>query len=293
VTWRSDRTEEDGVGPPGVVEPVGVGATEATELAIAHALLRRAAEGDIDEALRSYVPKGPVVVFGRRDTRLPGYRAAVAAARAAGFDTAVRAVGGRAVAYTEKAVVVDHVKAERQTPAGMDWRFREFGRRFTTLLRELGIDARIGPVPGEYCPGAQSVNARGEVKLVGTAQRVLPRAWLFSSLVVVGDRERVRAVLVDVHRHLDLPFNPDSVGAVDAENGAITPRLVLDGVLRAWSGDVRGATEVDGATMERAAVLLSDHQSRVTRIMMTSTRSSSDESRYGRGHQDMRSASTL
>lgn len=242
-----------------VGESGGVAAPEAQELAVAHALLRRAAEGEIDEALRIYIPSGPVVVFGRRDTRLPGYRAALAAARAAGFDTAVRAVGGRAVAYTEKAVVIDHVRAEPQAVAGMDSRFEEFGRRFTTLLGELGIDARVGPVPGEYCPGAHSVNARDEVKLVGTAQRVLPKAWLFSCLVAVGDRERVRTVLTDVYRHLGLPFAPDSVGSLDSENDALTPDRVVDRVRRAWAVDARDTTDVDAATRERAALLLENH----------------------------------
>lgn len=243
-----------------VGESGGVAAPEAEELAVAHALLRRAGEGEIDEALRIYVPTGPVVVFGRRDTRLPGFHAAVAAARAAGFDTAVRAVGGRAAAYTEKAVVVDHVRAEAQSPTGMDVRFEEFGRRFATLLGELGVDARVGPVPGEFCPGAHSVNARDRVKLVGTAQRVLPRAWLFSSLVVVGDRERVRTVLTAVYRHLDLPFAPDSVGSLNSEVDTLTPDRVVHGLRRAWGVDMRGTTEVDEATRKRAALLLGDHQ---------------------------------
>lgn len=243
-----------------VGESGGVAAPEAEQLAVAHALLRRAAEGEIDEALRIYVPSGPVVVFGRRDTGLPGYQAAVVAARAAGFDTAVRAVGGRAVAYTDQAVVVDHVRAEPQSLAGMDSRFEEFGRRFATLLGELGIDARVGPVPGEYCPGAHSVNARDKVKLVGTAQRVLPKAWLFSSLVAVGDRERVRSVLTDVYGHLDLPFTPDSVGSLDSEVDALTPDRVVHRLLRAWAVDTRGTSEVDEATRERAALLLGDHQ---------------------------------
>lgn len=243
-----------------VGESGGVAATEAAELAVAHALLRRAGEGEIDEVVRVYIPSGPAVVFGRRDTRLPGYRAAVAAAKAAGFDTAVRAVGGRAVAYTDNAVVVDHVKAEAQTSMGMDSRFEQFGRRFATLLGELGIDARVGPVPGEYCPGAHSVNARGTVKLVGTAQRVLPKAWLFSSLVAVGDRERVQAVLTEVYGHLDLPFAPRSVGSLDSEINGLTPRLVVDQVLRAWAVDPRGAGDVGEATRERAAMLLRDHQ---------------------------------
>ena len=237
-----------------------LGGDEATELAIAHALLRRAGEGEVDEALHIYRPMRPTVVFGRRDTRLPGYAAAIEAARAAGFETGVRAVGGRAVAYTDRAVVVDHVRAEPQAPTGMDRRFEEFGHRFAQVLRDLGIDARVGPVPGEYCPGAHSVNARDEVKLVGTAQRVLPRAWLFSSLVAVGDRDRVRAVLTDVYGHLDLPFAPASVGSLDAEVEGITPAAVVETVARAWGVGPDRAAELEEATVARARALAPDHR---------------------------------
>ena len=142
VTGLSGAGAEPGVGGP---EP-------ALELALARAMLNQAKAGVLEEAVRVYRPSSPVVAFGRRDTRLPGFAAAVAAARAAGFTPVVRAVGGRAVAYTDAAVVVDHVKAEVGAIGGQDERFEEFGRRFVTLFREYGVDARLGAVPGEYCP---------------------------------------------------------------------------------------------------------------------------------------------
>src|SRR4051794_20058396 len=154
------------------------------ELAVAHALVRRASASELTEALRIYRPAAPVVVFGRRDTRLPGFDAAVLAARAAGFEPLVRAVGGRPVAYTTQALLIDHVKHEPLAADGLETRFQYYGTLYAEILRELGIDARVGAVPGEYCPGAHSVNARGVVKLVGTGQRVVRNAWLFSTLIV-------------------------------------------------------------------------------------------------------------
>ena len=112
----------------------GTAAEPALELALARAMLNQAKAGVLDEAVRVYRPSSPVVAFGRRDTRLPGFPAAVAAARAAGFTPVVRAVGGRAVAYTDAAVVVDHVKAEVGAIGGQDERFEEFGRRFVDAL---------------------------------------------------------------------------------------------------------------------------------------------------------------
>lgn len=189
----------------------------ALELASAHALVRRASAGEIAEALHVYRPQTPVVVFGRRDTHASGFAAAAAAARNAGFRPLVRATGGRAVAYTRAALVVDHVRHAPEAVGGMDARFDEYGELIAGVLRELGIDARVGAVPGEYCPGAQSVNARGVVKLVGTSQRIVKNAWLFSSLVVLGDAGRLRPVLTEVYAALGQPFDDASVGSVADE----------------------------------------------------------------------------
>ncbi|GAB3790877.1 lipoate--protein ligase family protein [Nocardioides ungokensis] len=198
----------------------------ALELALARALVMDAGSGPVEESLRVYRPASPVVVFGRRDTRLPGFPSAVAAARAAGFEPAVRATGGRAVAYTSDALVVDHVRHEPGATGGQDARFETFGEMFVDLFRGFGVDARLGAVPGEYCPGAHSVNARGVEKLVGTSQRMVPGAWLFSSLVVVGDEGRLRPVLAEVYRCLGQEFDEGSVGSLSRE----VPGLDVDTV---------------------------------------------------------------
>ncbi|GAA2139908.1 biotin/lipoate A/B protein ligase family protein [Nocardioides koreensis] len=198
----------------------------ALELALARALVTEARGGGVEETLRLYRPATPVVVFGRGDTRLPGFPAAVDAARAAGFEPVVRATGGKAVAYTSAALVVDHVRHETGSIGGQDARFGRFGEMFVDLFRGFGVDARLGAVPGEYCPGAHSVNARGVEKLVGTAQRMVPGAWLFSSLVVVGDEQRLRPVLAEVYRCLGQEFDSGSVGSLSRE----VPGLDVDGV---------------------------------------------------------------
>lgn len=210
------------------------GGDQALELAFAHALVKRAGAGAVREVLRVYQPSAPVVVFGRRDTLLPGFPDAARAARAAGFTPVVRATGGRAVAYTPEALVVDHVAHDPTGPGGQERRFEEFGRLFVDVLRGLGVDARAGAVPGEYCPGAHSVNARGVVKLVGTAQRMTRNAWLFSSLVVVADHARLRPVLGQVYRALGQPFDEASVGSVAEEVGAVDAAAVGHAVLDAY-----------------------------------------------------------
>ena len=231
---------------------------EALELAVAHALVRRASAGELTEALRIYRPAAPVVVFGRRDTRLPGFEAAVRAARAAGFEPLVRAVGGRPVAYTTQALVIDHVKHEPLAPDGLEARFQYYGTLYAEILRELGIDARVGAVPGEYCPGAHSVNARGVVKLVGTGQRVVRNAWLFSTLIVLGDDDVLRGLLTDIYRLLELPFDPVSVGSLSSETVGLDPAALERRVVAAYSPTEPAA--LDAATLALATSLVADHR---------------------------------
>lgn len=237
------------------------GGDQALELAYAHALVKQAGAGAVQEVLRIYRPSAPVVVFGRRDTLLPGFPEAARAARAAGFTPVVRATGGRAVAYTREALVLDHAAHDPSGPGGQERRFEDFGGLFVDVLSGLGVDARLGAVPGEYCPGAHSVNARGIVKLVGTAQRMVRNAWLFSSLVVVADHERLRPVLGEVYRLLGQPFDQASVGSVSEEAGALDVATVEDALLHAYRG--RGSldpTPADAATVALARELLPQYR---------------------------------
>jgi lipoate-protein ligase A len=233
----------------------------ALELALARAMVMQARLGQIEEALRIYRPASAVVVFGRRDTRLPGFPGAVDAARAAGFEPVVRATGGRAVAYTGAALVVDHVRNESTSTGGQDVRFAEFGQRFVDLFRGLGADARLGAVPGEYCPGAHSVNARGVEKLVGTAQRMVPGAWLFSSLIVVGDEDRLRPVLTEVYRCLGQDFDESSVGSLSREVPGLDLDTVEAAIVDAYQeGGPAIPVPVDSDLLELARSLVAQHR---------------------------------
>jgi len=61
-------------------------------------------------------------------------------------------------ARTPSKVVVHHVRHEKEPTGGHDARFIEFGQLWVDILRTLGVEAQLGAVPGEYCPGAHSVN---------------------------------------------------------------------------------------------------------------------------------------
>ena len=197
----------------------GVDDEPLLELAVSHALLREASEHDVAPVVRIYQPSVPMAVFGRRDVRAPGFARAVEGSRVAGFVPATRVTGGRAVAYTSRALVVDIVQRQADALLDHDRQFERYGRVFVDAFRHFGIDARVGAVPGEYCPGAHSVNARGTTKLVGTSQRVVRNAWLFSALVVVDEATRLRPVLTEMYAHLG-PAVRSPLGRVSRRRGA-------------------------------------------------------------------------
>ena len=120
-------------------------------------------------------------------------------------------------------------------------RFREEGERLAGALRTLGVDARVGEVAGEYCPGAYSVNARGRVKLIGTAQRLVRGAALLGASIVVGDGRGVRAVLDDVYAALEFPWDASTAGSVEEE----VPGTTLDDVEQRRHRIVRSARAGD------------------------------------------------
>jgi octanoyl-[GcvH]:protein N-octanoyltransferase len=241
--------------PSGTV-PAGC-AGQALELATAQAMLRRVSRGESGGVLRVYRPAAPAVAFGRRDVRLPGFHAAVDVVRRAAFEPCVRAPGGRAVGYTEQALVVDHVGPDPHWPSRLEARFAELGELWVGLLRGLGVDARIGEVPGEYCPGSHSVNARGRVKLVGTAQRMVRGAWLFSAVVVFDGVPVLRPLLREVYGELDLPFDDASVGSLCEEVPGVSLDRLEDAVLAAYDArfGLVPAAFPDGLVAEATALL--------------------------------------
>ncbi len=204
------------------------------DAALGPALLARTVASGGPALLRVYSP-APTLAFSRRDTHAPGFADAVRAARRHGFTPVVRAPGGRAAAYHRAALVLDHVSPDPDPHTGSRTRFEQVASRLARALRGLGVDARVGAVPGEYCPGEFSVNAAGRRKLVGTAQRVVRGGWLFGVVVLVADPDPVRAVLEEVYPYLGLPWDPATVGAVSDSVPGITTAAVEAAVLDTYA----------------------------------------------------------
>ena len=210
------------------------GTDPALDVALPHALLGLVAEARRGPVLRSYRPQ-PTVAFGRRDTFLPGFDRAVAAARKRAFTPVVRGAGGRAAAYDGGCVVFDEVMPAADSMTGIQARFAIEAELQARALRGLGVDARVGHVPGEYCPGEFSVNARGKTKLIGAAQRVVRGGWLLSTVVVVESGPRVKAVLEDVYGELGLEWDPATTGAVADEVHGVGVEDVREAILAQYA----------------------------------------------------------
>jgi octanoyl-[GcvH]:protein N-octanoyltransferase len=227
-------------------------ASAAADLTVGPALLHRVGADSSQAWFRVYRPL-PTVGFSRVDSRSPGFAAAVVAATARGFASAVRAPGGRAAAYHRSTVCFDLVLPDRgDHPVG---RLAALGAVITAALVDCGVDARLGPVPDEYCPGTYSVNGGGTGKLAGTAGRRVRGALLLGGSIVVSDAEPLRAVIAAVYTALGVPCDPDTVAAATDFGFTGTPASLVDALCGLFAGsvDLRPAVLPDDVLAAAAA----------------------------------------
>jgi len=247
-----------------MTEPLAVSREEfasppARGTAVARAVLIRVANGELPATFRLHRP-ARILAFSKQDAASPGFRAAARTARAAGFEPVVRLAGGRAAVYHERTLALAWAVPDRNPPARTEARFRELADVLAAALGDLGVGARIGQIPGEYCPGAWSVNARGATKLVGTGQRLIAGAAHRGAVIVVGGSGLVRDVLVPVYDALDLQWDPRTAGSIEDEIGAVATAQVEEAIL-ARLGERYELTDVaiDSATLALTDRLESDH----------------------------------
>jgi octanoyl-[GcvH]:protein N-octanoyltransferase len=186
--------------------------------AVSRATLIRVAAGELPATIRIHRPAREVA-FGRQDVVSPGYPAAVRAAEAAGFAPVERLAGGRAALFHEGTIAIARAYPDPQPPRRTFARFEEMSELVVAALASIGVDARVGEVPGEYCPGAYSVNARGASKLVGIGQRMIRGGAHVGVVVVVSGSRLLRDTLVPVYEALGLDWDPDTAGSVSDELG--------------------------------------------------------------------------
>ncbi len=194
----------------------------ALDVAISHTLLEQATLGA--ESLRIWSPP-PAVSFGRLDLLSPHRAAAIAQARAAGLDPVRRLAGGRAAAIGPGTVCVGWADPSPDL-AGMQDRYETLAGVVVSALERVGVPARVGELPGEWCPGSWSVIA-GAGKAGGLAQRVIRGgAWAEAVMIVTGAAALADA-LDRVQRALEVEWDPSTLHDLPG----VAPEQVCDALV--------------------------------------------------------------
>lgn len=194
----------------------------AVDVALSHALLERAAS-EVRESVRLWQPQQPALSLGRLDARDPRAEEVAALARAAGVTPVRRLAGGRAAALDNGCLCLGWAQAEpalEQSSA----RYRVLADLIVAALRELGVPAELGELPGEWCPGAWSVQGPSG-KLAGLAQRVIRGGAWTEALIVIDSSPRQRALGKRVHEALGIAWREEAQGELSALLSAAHIRL--------------------------------------------------------------------
>jgi lipoate-protein ligase A len=199
------------------------------DTAVSRVLLTDASRGEHAETLRLTVP-GPSVAFGKHDAVSQGFPAAVSAAREVGFEPFIRLAGGRAAVFHDRSVAMSWVMPDRAPLEGIRARFSAVAHVLVDAFASLGIDAGIGAVPGEYCPGDFSIHV-GKTKVAGIGQRLTRSAAHIGGVVVTGDGDAIRRALIPVYEALELDWDPSTAGALSDTAPGVDPDAVIDAIV--------------------------------------------------------------
>jgi octanoyl-[GcvH]:protein N-octanoyltransferase len=238
-------------------------ATPAMNVGVSHALLEAVAAGVTGETFRLHQP-GPVMAFGMADRIQPRYDIATRIARAHGFEPVERLAGGRAAVFHELTLAFSWAVREENPAEGITKRFQFISKMVNDAFRSLGLDSRIGEIPGEYCPGTYSVNVGGTVKVMGVGQRLVKGAAHVGGVIVVDGAARIRDVLIPTYRALGIDWDPRTTGALADRAPGLTSARVLESVVSQLETrfDVSDFSMPE-AVVERGATLASSHLARV------------------------------
>lgn len=205
-------------------------------------ILRLVAQSATPAVVVSAYRAAEAVALTRRESLLPGFAHAVQAARSSSFEVAIRPTGGRAAVMGRHCMVLEMFLPTVGGRPDLESVFEFGSTRLVHMLRELMVDARVGEVPGEFCPGPHSINVGGMRKIVGTAQRGIRGARMFSALVMMGVDARMRDVLSAVNACLALPWRPETLGSLEAELPGIPVQDVQQALADRWAAGARPTT---------------------------------------------------
>lgn len=237
----------------------------ALDTAYSRALLQAVDAGEAVESLRLYRP-AKSVAFSTTDRLRPGFHNAVKKTHDRGFESVLRLAGGRAALFHRETIAFAWAMPSATPRRGIAARFQDCADWICRVLCGLGIDARVGAVPGEYCPGDYSINARGRTKVMGVGQRVVRGAAHVGGVIVVDGSAVVRDTLKPIYDSLGYEMADEAVGSLRDERADLDREQVFDALL----GDLeeryqlRFDNDWQAPLEARARVLVAEH--RLTRV---------------------------
>jgi octanoyl-[GcvH]:protein N-octanoyltransferase len=164
----------------------------------------------------------PTAAFSPQDTTHANYEQVKRLARASGFEPIERGTGGRLTMFDENALGITIISPHPEPHPYMMQRYEVFAGVIANALVTLGIDAQIGELPNEYCPGKFSINAQARIKLVGIAQRMRPKCLQMGAIIAVELSDAACTAISEAYRAMDLPFDPGTYGAISDFQPALT-----------------------------------------------------------------------
>ncbi len=185
-----------------------------------------------DQAILRFRRPRPTAAFSPQDTTHPDYELVKDKTRARGFEPIERGTGGRLTLFDENALGITVIAPHAVPHAHMIKRYEILSGAIARGLHRLGIDARVGELPNEYCPGKYSVNAEGRIKLVGVAQRMNLRCLQMGAIVSVKRSEEACAGIAEAYRGMGLDFDSRTYGAITDIEPSLTFADVKDALLK-------------------------------------------------------------
>jgi octanoyl-[GcvH]:protein N-octanoyltransferase len=160
----------------------------------------------------------PTAAFSPQDTTHADFERVKDLARAHGFVPVERGTGGRLTMFDENALAITLICPQADPHAHTLRRYEVLSEVLTRAITALGVDARVGELANEYCPGKYSIhggNGSGaRIKLVGLAQRMNRYCVQMGAIIAVERSERACVALADTYAAMGLPFDASTYGGV-------------------------------------------------------------------------------
>ena len=204
------------------------------ETAISKTILDESSSNMFPETLRFFQPRN-LVAFSVRDSKNIAFENAVNTVYQNSFDPVLRLSGGKAALFHSGTVGFAWTIPDDNPKANVCERFEEISLCVKETLISIGVDAYIGEINGEYCPGKYSVNARRKSKIMCVGQRLAQYANHVGGVINVTDSNFTQKILTKIYKGLDYEWIPTTVGSIENEIGKITNSEMISALIKKFS----------------------------------------------------------